>query len=171
MPFASIQELKRGYSANFDLFSVLLDKNIENHSDIYENSKQIVENLNLILKDTKDFQILIDSSPELKVGNIINANLTSKELFELSESQIPKGLLPNILKLLEKLEKNEKLLLEEKNEKEKQELEKCCAEIFKLIQEESTKLKLKVIDFLKFLETAGNFEIKNNIENKEEGNK
>lgn len=171
MPFTSIQELKRGYSANFDIFFGLLDKNIENHSDIYDNSKHIIENLNIILQNTKDFQILIDSSPELKVGNMINANLTSKELFELSETQTPKGLFPNMLKLIEKLEKNEKLLLEEKNEKEKQELEKSCIAIFNSIQEESTKLKLKVTDFLKFLETAGNLEIKNNIENKEEGNK
>ena len=66
-----------------------------------------------------------------------------------------------MIKLLEKMDKQEGLLVSEQEAKSKKELESNCLETFKLIQEESTKLKLKVSDFLKFLETAGNIEIKN----------
>lgn len=163
MQFSSIQELKREYSSHFDSFSSLLDKNLETHSDIYASSKELADSLNLVLSNTKTFQSILELNPELKVGNLINANMASQELYELSESQIPKGLISNILKLLEKLEKTENLLSEEKDEKIKQEHEQKCAEIFNSLREESTKLKLKAADFIKFLETAGNLEIKNNI--------
>ena len=59
MHFSSIQELKRGYSANFDLLSSLLDKGLENHSDISDNSKKIVETINTVVQDTKNFQSII----------------------------------------------------------------------------------------------------------------
>lgn len=161
MQFSNIQELKRGYSASYDGFIGLLDKNIENHSDLADNSKAIKDSIKVLMDSSEYFQKIVEKNPELKVGNLINAGMNAKEIYENGGFfSANKGILPAMLKLLERLEKEEKKLLKEKDEKKKAECEKCCCEVLKSIEAERNNLKNKVNDFLKFLETAGAVEIK-----------
>lgn len=160
MPYGDIQELKRGYSANFDSFMAVIDKSSDGHSEFYENMQEIVDWAKIMINETSSFQELIDSKQELKVANLINANLAAKEIFEVDkESGINRGFLAKIIKLSEKLEKEEKKLSEEANEKEKKDIEKNCCEILKEIEAEKLYFRGKVNDFLKFLETAGALKI------------
>lgn len=161
MQFSNIQELKRGYSASYDGVIGLLDKNIENHSDLADNSKTIKDSIKVLMDNTEYFQKVINKNPEMKVGNLINADMNAKEIYESGGFfSSNKGILPTILKLIEKVEKEDKKVSKEKDEKKKQEVEKGCDECIKEIETHRNNLKGKVNDFLKFLEAAGSVEIK-----------
>lgn len=162
MPFGNIQELKRAYSTNFDSFFSLFEKALESRSDLQDNSTEIIKTLSSLAEEAVSFQNIFEKNPELKVANIINANMAAKEMFELDkETSCNYGLISRITKLIEKLNKTETELLDEKNSKAKKELEESCNEIIKQITETKTQLRAKTNDFLKFLETSGNLEIKN----------
>lgn len=162
MLYSNITELKRVYSASFDSLISCIEKDVETHADIYDNSNGIAEAIGVLINNTEDFQRIIEKNPELKVGNLLNANITSREIYEADkESGMNKGSLTAVLKLIEKLEKEEEKLAEETEIKTKEEIEKNCIEILNSINAEKTQLRGKVNDFLKFLETAGTLEIKN----------
>ncbi len=161
MDFSNIQELKRGYSTSYDGVIGLLDKNIENYSDLADNSKAIKDSIKILMGDTEYFQKIIIKNPEMKVGNLINADMNAKEIYESGGFfSSNKGILPTILKLIEKVEKEDKKVSKESDDKKKEECKKVCDEHIKEIEAHRNNLKGKVNDFLKFLEAAGSVEIK-----------
>jgi hypothetical protein len=161
MPFGKIQELKRGYSASFEQAASVLDKCIESPSEIADNSKTIIQNLKVLTEHTADFINIVDKNPDLKVGNLINAKMNAEELYDKSSFfRFAKGIIPNIVRFVEKYEKEQKKLAKA-DEKEKLEIEKNSLEILKCLEAERNTFKVKVSEFIKYLESAGSLEIKN----------
>ena len=162
MPFGNIQELKRAYSANFDSLLALFEKTLEDKTEFQDNSIQLKKNLLAITSEIEIFQAIFEKNPELKIANLINANMTAKEIFEVEkETGANHGVSVKIIKLIEKINTEQVKLTEEQNSKAKKDLEINYTQLLKNLESEKTSLRGKIADFLKFLETSGNLEIKN----------